>query len=433
MAYEQDFDMKEYIRKRMLEITNLKDRELFKETTGNILSAIYDYTQQAYKRLEQNILAECNPEQNSYAIYISITDQQHYDETDHFLYPMRPEDTKKTVITCEDINSALSEEQDLKLYTVYMKGTATQVRRLFHQEGRIFNGIIKTTKREYRASFLLKQNTDYVQMIQELYAVFGVNFQPWFTVNTAYLSKLADVYLCASEKIKDGEQIEKIQIDFEEYTNQVKYDMIPLWNLWPLTEKTSTYPNPCVDKMNYEHLFFAQRLKPDCGYLVRDTETEITNIRRIHGDLYITCPIEKPCEWHLYEVHQATGKEIYQYPMLSNQYKESFSGSITEMFRRSIKTKAEMGRLIEAFDYEKYVTFSGFRLCSEIPTVCKDANYNMDSFLTDELRTGDGGRILVVQFTVKDPSEYLNEDIMSFLVTQVQRIFPDYHCVGEII
>ena len=99
--------------------------------------------------------------------YIPITDQQHYDETDHFLYPMRPEDTKKTVITCEDINSALSEEQDLKLYTVYMKGTATQVRRLFHQEGRIFNGIIKTTKREYRASFLLKQNTDYVQMIQE--------------------------------------------------------------------------------------------------------------------------------------------------------------------------------------------------------------------------------------------------------------------------
>ena len=91
MAYGQDFDMKEYIRKRMLEITNLKDRELFKETTGNILSAIYDYNQQAYKRLEQNILAECNPEQNSYAIYISITDQQHYDETDHFLYPMRPE------------------------------------------------------------------------------------------------------------------------------------------------------------------------------------------------------------------------------------------------------------------------------------------------------------------------------------------------------
>ncbi len=433
MVYGQDFDMKEYIRKRMLEITSLQDRELFKETAGNILSAIYDYNQQAYTRLEQNILAECSPEQNCYAVYISMTDRQHYDETDHFLYPMCPEDAKKSLITCEDVNEALSDEKELKLYTVYVKGTATQVYRLFHQEGRIFNGIIKTTKREYRASFVLKPNMDYVQMIQQLYEIFGVNFQPWFTVNIAYLSKLANIYLSSSEKIKDSEQIEKIQIDFEEYSNQIQYDMIPLWNLWPLTEKTSTYPNPCVDKTNYEHQFFAQRLKSDCGYLVRDTDAEITNIRRMNGDLYITCPIERPCEWHLYEVHRATGREAYLYPVLSNQYKESFSGSITEMFRKSIKTKAEMGRLIEAFDYEKYLTFCDFKLCSEIPTICRDANYNMDSFLTDELRTGDAGRILVVQFTAKDPAEYLNEDIMSFLVTQVQRIFPDYHCVGEIV
>lgn len=37
MAYGQDFDMKEYIRKRMLEIEELKDREIFKETVGDIL------------------------------------------------------------------------------------------------------------------------------------------------------------------------------------------------------------------------------------------------------------------------------------------------------------------------------------------------------------------------------------------------------------
>ena len=62
-----------------------------------------------------------------------------------------------------------------------------------------------------------------------------------------------------------------------------------------------------------------------------------------------------------------------------------------------------------------------------------DSSYNMDSFLADELRTGTAGQPLVIRFTAMDPSHYLNEDIMSFLVTQVQRIFPDYHCVGEII
>ena len=38
----------------------------------------------------------------------------------------------------------------------------------------------------------------------------------------------------------------------------------------------------------------------------------------------------------------------------------------------------------------------------------------------------------MVSFRALDPKNYLNEDIMSFLVTQVQRIFPDYRCVGRI-
>ena len=433
MAYGQDFDMKEYIRKRMLEITELKDRELFKEAVGGILSAVYEYNQNAYEGLEQRILEECTPDQSRYAVYISLTDRQHYDETDRFLYPMRPEDTKETEVSCQDINDALSEGRQLGMYTVYIKGTATQVSQMLQQEGRVFNGTVKTEKREYRASFCVKRNTQYMQMIEELYGVFGANFQPWSTVCTAYLSKLVDVYLCSSEQIRDNEEIDRIQIDFEEYAGLVRYNMIPLWNLRPLTEKTSTYPNPCMDKTNYEHQFFAQRLKPDCEYLVRDTEAEITNIRRLNGDLYITCPIERPCEWNLYEVHQRTGRETYQYPVLSNQYKESFSGNITEMFRRSIKTKAEMARLIESFDYGDYLTFCGFELCGEVPPECQESNYNMDSFLTDELRTGAAGQVLVIRFTAGDPANYLNEDIMSFLVTQVQRIFPDYHCVGQII
>jgi len=221
-------------------------------------------------------------------------------------------------------------------------------------------------------------------------------------------------------------------VDFEEYSTQVAYGMIPLWNLRPLTEKTSTYPNPCVDKINYEHQFYSQRLDKDCAYLVRDTGVEITNIRRLDGDLYITCPLERPCEWNLYEVHQSDGKGKYPYPVLSNQFKESFSGSITELFRKSIKTRAEMARLIESFDYGDYVTFQGFEISSSIPAQCAACNYNMDQFIADEIRTGGTRQVLVVQFTAKDQDNYLNEDIMSFLTTQVQRIFPDYYCVGVI-
>ena len=44
MEDRQDFDMRHYIEKRMLEIKNLGDRMLFKEAVGEILLSVYEYT-----------------------------------------------------------------------------------------------------------------------------------------------------------------------------------------------------------------------------------------------------------------------------------------------------------------------------------------------------------------------------------------------------
>lgn len=433
MEDRQGFDMKHYIEKRMLEIKDLGDRILFKEAVGEILMSVYEYNQKAYSELEKRILDECRPAQGSYAVYTSMTDIKHFDATDTFMYPMRSGDVKKTHVGYQDIQHALSSRESLKLYTVFLQGSASQVHTLLAQKERRFRGVVKTEKREYQAEFCVRQNTDYMDMIENLYYIFGANYQPWLTVCCAYLVKMLDIYLCSAEQIKGKEEILEIQTDFEEYAGLIRYDMIPLWNLQPLTEKTSTYPNPSVDKTNYEHQIFSQRLDEKCEYLVRNTDVEITNIRRLNGDLYITCPMDQPCEWQMYQVNRIDRKGKYPYPVLSNQFKESFSGSITEMFRKSIKTKGEMGRLIESFDYGEYVTFVDFQVCNQMPKGCAAANYNMDAFVEDEIRTQDVRKILVIDFSAKDLTCYLNEDIMSFLVTQVQKIFPEYHCCGRLV
>ena len=145
--------------------------------------------------------------------------------------------TGETKVSCQDINDALSEGRQLGMYTVYIKGTATQVSQMLQQEGRVFNGTVKTEKREYRASFCVKRNTQYMQMIEELYGVFGANFQPWSTVCTAYLSKLVDVYLCSSEQIRDNEEIDRIQntydalnqldkVQYPSYMEELYYDRV---------------------------------------------------------------------------------------------------------------------------------------------------------------------------------------------------------------
>ena len=257
MEDRQDFDMKHYIEKRMLEIKNLGDRMLFKEAVGEILMSVYEYNRKAYGELEKRILDECRPVQGSYAVYTSMTDIKHFDATDTFMYPMRSSDVKKTKIEYQAIQKALSAKEPIKLYTVFLQGSASQIFTLLSQKDRRFKGVVKTEKREYQAEFCVRQNTEYMDMIEELYYIFGANYQPWLTVCCAYLTKMLDVYLCSAEQMKGKEEILEIQADFEEYAGLIRYDMIPLWNLRPLTEKTSTYPNPSVDKINFEHQIFS--------------------------------------------------------------------------------------------------------------------------------------------------------------------------------
>ena len=42
-----------------------------------------------------------------------------------------------------------------------------------------------------------------------------------------------------------------------------------------------TYPEPCIDRTNYDHRIFAHRLMEDRQYLVANTDVEITNVRRL--------------------------------------------------------------------------------------------------------------------------------------------------------
>ena len=430
---KEQFDLTEYVRKRMMEITELEDRSLFRQVMEEALLKLHDYTQRAYQELEEKVLGECRPSQSRYAIYLTITDDEHYDATDSFLHPMRPEDTKKTKLFCQDIQEGIKKGEEQRLYTVFLRTSASKIYELLGKEERVFTGTIKTRCREYQASFVLKQNKEYLQLIEELYSIFGTSCQPWYTACTAYLNKLFDVCLVSCEEMKENEAIAGIQPDFEEYRGVVEYGVIPLWNLQSIQEKSSTYPDPCLDKINYEHRIFSQRLNPECEYLVKNKDVEITGIRRLNGDLHITCPEVKPCEWQLYQINLDKVRGHYPNPVLSNQYKDSFSGSITEMYRKSIKTKGEMARLVEAFGYENYISFHDFRLCDSLPKECIPANYNMDWFILDELRVNRPGQPIVIEFKAVDPGNYLNEDIMSFLVTQVQRILPDFVCAGKLI
>lgn len=86
----------------------------------------------------------------------------------------------------------------------------------------------------------------------------------------------------------------------------------------------------------------------------------------------------------------------------------------------------EMGIL--SYGYNDVVSFQRVELGVKAPP--EPETYDMDRFITDELRRKEARETMLLHFSAADPDNYLNLDLMSFLVTKVQKLFPEYVCVG---
>lgn len=427
-VFQPGMDMEHYLEQRALDIQDLKDRKLFKDIVGELLLELYRYTQSEYQALEQRVFGELQSTQSEYAIYIGLIDRARYDATDPFLQPIRPEDAQERTYSIEDLLACGKEGRPYPLYSIFLEANYEAVR-AFAREGRIYRGMVRTTHGSVPAKCAVRPDRTYLEKIEALYHIFSTNYLPWSTVCTAYLHKFFQVELLDTETLDPTDSIQEIRVDFEEYQPAVRYNCIPLWNLAPVSEKTSAYPEPCMDKIHFEHRIFAHRLDPKSQYLVADSDVELINIQRLNGDLVLTCPEENPRQWLLYRVNRPH-TQSRPYPVLSNLSQESFAGSLSERYRRGIKTKAEIARILSAYGYENYVRFQDAVL---VPSgTANSQTYCMDEFLLDELRTQRSGNDLLLTFASPCPEHFLTLDIMSFLVTQIQSLFPEYACCGRL-
>ena len=429
-VFEPGLDMKEYLAKRALEIPDLSERKLFKDVVEKMLIELYHYTKEEYAALESRVFGELQSVQSDYAIYIGLTDRVHYDATDPFLHPIMFSDTEKRIHSVEELQESLRTNKSYPLYSVFLEADYQTIQK-FSAPGHIFHGTVITEHGQYRAKCMVQLDTTYMRQVEHLYHIFTSNYLPWSTVCAAYLHKFFQANLITVEDIDPKETIQEIRVDFEEYSSYVRYDCFPLWNLALVSEKTSTYPEPCIDRTNYNHRIFAHRLNQDRQYLVANTDVEITNVQRLEGDLIITCPEDNPHQWMLYRVDRPSKQSHTSYPVLSNLSRESFAGNLSDRYRRGIKTKAEISRILAAYGYEEYVVFQNVALEPSADAQCQ--TYPMDNFILDELRSGKADMAMTLTFSSRQPNHFLTMDIMSFLVSQVQGLFPEYICQGKLV
>lgn len=429
--------MEELIREQLKQITQLEDKLLLKDLLNGLFMALYEKNNDMYQQLEERVFDEIEYQGSSYSIYTGLVKRQEYDTSHHFLFPIYEEDTKERKYDLNEILEFMVQGEAYFVNKVFIQCDYLMFQEILLDK-QPFQGSIITDRKSYTAWFRMELNTEYWEEVYRMYKNFIKNGIPWNTINIPYISRMANVFLDnVEEAIPEKEEIIEIKIDFGEYAPYVFFDRVPVWNIKRLAIESTGFPLPCEDHVNYEHKITTREYGIQNGFLVdtgEEEEEEWKYIRHNKESLIIVAPRKGSKNWNIFMVVRKTDKKLdrYDYPLMSNVKTVSYTEKLSAQKQGIIKTKAELIRFIKSFELGEYLEFKDIKILKREEDV-REETYSMNFFIIDEIRDSDYGKRLVLYFQAKDRSFFLIRDLLSFLVSEVQLIYEEYHCEGKLV
>ncbi len=420
--------MKEIIAERLQKMEDLEQRRALKNILSGLMVNLIDYQEKANLELENRVFSEIEDEESKYDLYTMICQKKELDPFESFLYPVFNDNFLRSI---KDVTTKLKFNEEVILDRIFMECDYQTLQKLLCSE-RVYQGRIRSTKGSCPATFSLKQNTQFQTEIAALYEIFQKNNQPWRTINSPYANRFFDLVLVKGEGIEKLDEIFAVEVDLEEYEVYKRTEMIPLWNLERLNFKSVGFPIPSLDKVNYEHKISLVRSGVEHGYLLTSNEP-VSYLMRTAEELVLGTPKDRIDEWNLLKVTQNKPDEQhnYRYEIFSNARKKNFINKFAQKHQPALRTKGEIRRIVNSFETSKYFEFSDLEILGvkNTQTLTYDCNY----FITDDIRVGNDKKILKLNFTSKLSNSFCVNDLLSFLVSELQMYFPDYLCVGELL
>ncbi|CAI3710704.1 Conserved hypothetical protein [Clostridium neonatale] len=422
------------IYEKLNDIQELDDKVILKKIMMSVFSSLEEYSNEKYAQLEERVFDEVEYVEEKYNIYSTIIRRNELDMTDEIFFPMIEKDKEEKTYDIKDLLGTLRNNKTYELFSIFLKCDYCIFKKFINSNLKI-KGTITTNKRAHEAYFKVVENSEYKQKISNLYKSFINNNIRWKTVNMPYVNKIAKVMLVSYEgEFEKDESIMKIDIDFEEYSKYIKYDMVPIWNVKNIKMKCNGFPVPCIDKINYEHNISLAKEGKDSGYLVNASDEEINYVTFKDDSILLTSKISNPVTWRIYKIVNYKEDKIraYEYEIINNYMNINFSNKFLFNNRYMIKSKSEIARLIGSFKISEKLIFKDVVVEDLLEEESREI-YDANDFIIDEIREDNVKKALVLYFESRNKEDYLNNDILSFLVGEVQFIYPEYKCEGRLI
>jgi hypothetical protein len=421
--------MKELMIERLRKIEDLEQRQLLKDIVSGVFVNLIDYQDEMNKKLEERIFNEIDDVENRFDIYVTLSSKEDVDPIHECLFPMRPADLESKSINFKKMLEAFKNNESVELFTLFLECDSIKIPQLLAEQ-RLFNGMLVTTEGQVEIKVSLSQNTDYLQEINKLYPLFQVNGLPWKTINHPFVYKFFNVNLVNCQPLNEDAEITEIIVDLEEYEQEKRLNMVPLWNIERHEVKNVGFPIPAIDKVNYEHVLSIRKIGNEHGYLVEADEDNVRYVKRSDNELTIVSPRDKSGVWQLIKIAKMEDEKIgkLNYELVSNRRIEHFIHKFANKYTANVKTKGEITRMINSFeaadsfelvDVEIVDSYSGTSF-----------THSANTFLTEMIGENNYKKTMLLKFKANEERNFIANDILSFLVSEVQRHFFEYECVG---
>lgn len=426
--------MKEMIRSEIQSIDALTERTAFKELMEGVFLGLYETNLQMYAELERRIKDELGYDQSRYRVRTGVIEREYFDGSHHFLSAMDEKDLEERHYDMKEIVEAVREKGAFPLMKVLLCCDYMELEGLWESDP-VFKGAIATEAPdgEWEVEVRLRKNTTYLERIKYLYHLFVKNGVPWQTVNAPYLYKMADVVVTGLPEGLDGsEKIRQVTVQFGEYSRIVRQELIPVWNIQKLTLDGIGFPTPCGDHSSFEHNIPIHEYGPEHAYLAEDSQ-KIQSVTQTTDRLRIISATGEAKKWDVYMLRSPKDHRIdrYTYPLMQNGRAESFAEKYQRKWNQNIRTRTELAHFIRGFGLEAYVSYQDCRIAERFEG--RKETYSMNPFIEDEVRVPSAQMKLILYFRKGQEEPWLQRDVLSFLTSEVQRLYPEYECGGVLL
>ena len=425
--------MQRFITQRLSEMKNQEQRALLKEFLSNSFMPLYYGIEDKYTALEQRIRNELPLVYDKYTIYSTVLPRDRVDNQNDYMKAMFVSEAETPSWIARDLINATKDHKLPVVETVFVKADDLFCRKIA-EEQRTLDGTLVSNTGQHQVKCRLEPATRYVECIESLYNTFLRNNVPWTTVNGAYLNKFFDVRIIAMDDFPSSAKIHSFDINFSSYDGFVMRGFIPVWNIDTFRVKGEAFPIQVGDSISYEYAFDVSKLGADNGYLVDYDSGLINNARREENTFIVQSSQAQGLVWNLFRLQckpfYDPNVNAYSFPVLSNKRKDTFSARLTIKYGARVPTSAAMRTLLLSLETSEFLELVCFRFVEDDQG---GDTYDMNPFIQDIMRLDNYQKTLELCFKAKDRDLFINRDLLSFLVSEFQAVYPEYRCVGVLV